>query len=51
MVTDNMNDELSWCTNCGLQVGHKEVDNSLEICYSCQLDLGILRGNEGEFRI
>ena len=45
MVTDNMDDNEFICTDCGLHVG-REVNNSLEICYQCQLELGILRGNE-----
>lgn len=39
-------DELLICINCGSEVKPKEVDNSLEICFDCQLNLGILRANE-----
>ncbi len=34
------------CINCGSEVKPKEVDDSLEICFDCQLNLGILRANE-----
>jgi len=45
MVTDNMDDNEFVRTNCGSHVG-REVNNSLDICYQCQLELRILRGNE-----
>ena len=36
-------DESLVCINCGSEVKPKEGDNSLEICFDCQLNLGILR--------
>jgi hypothetical protein len=45
MVIWRMEESLI-CTNCGLEVKPEEVDNSLEICFDCQLNLGILRANE-----
>jgi len=40
-----MDDSLV-CINCGSEVKPKGVDNSLEICFDRQLNLGILRANE-----
>ena len=39
-------DELLTCINWGSEVKPEEVDNSLEICFDCQFNLGILRANE-----
>ena len=43
-----MMDESLVCINCGSEVKPK-VDNSLEICFDCQLNLGILSKMKREY--
>ena len=37
-----MESNIITCTNCGLECNTPSVENSLEICRDCQINLGLI---------